>query len=319
LKPGTYIEINSSILDGQVQFATNDKIYLFFCRKALHISDANNKFLSLLFKVPEEYCQMLRDAIEHIHTVMLGDFKDEDSHCEAFKYLFCHYSWYTQYGEKVCIVLISRLLLMRAVKAHGAPKGVHPNNVQHKHHGRVNIKQRVLYQSKDILKSPVKYFILAEAFTDLFEGGKYSFPCYFNSNYFISFSLKVTSLTNMTRSASLLNPSLLEPLPPAYLFGGFILNISACTWVHHDVKDKRLCIVLPMTDFLGSQFCLYETGFSFDLQMGDVLIFPSCDLTHFNLHISGMHATLVLHSDCNSDDWAGDSCSGWAAHVVHHS
>jgi hypothetical protein len=73
-----------------------------------------------------------------------------------------------------------------------------------------------------------------------------------------------------------------------------------------------------MANFQGGQLCLLETGFSFDLQMGDVLVFPSCDLTHFNLHFSGMRATLVLHSDRHGDDWAGDDCNGWAAHVVRH-
>jgi hypothetical protein len=73
----------------------------FFFRKALYITDRDDKFLSLLFKVPEEYQQMLKDAIEHIHAVLPGEFKDDDSRRAAFKYLSCHYSWYARYGEKV--------------------------------------------------------------------------------------------------------------------------------------------------------------------------------------------------------------------------
>ncbi|KAK7063409.1 hypothetical protein R3P38DRAFT_2490544, partial [Favolaschia claudopus] len=70
--------------------------------QALHIVDDNGQLLSLLFKVPEEYRQLLNDAIMHIHTCMPGEFKDANSRDEFFRYLACHYSWYARYAEKVC-------------------------------------------------------------------------------------------------------------------------------------------------------------------------------------------------------------------------
>jgi hypothetical protein len=71
--------------------------------------------------------------------------------------------------KRYLLGVISRLPLTTNFKGYGAPKGVHPNNIQRKHRGRVNIKQRVPYMSKSILQNPVEYSILAEAFTDLFE------------------------------------------------------------------------------------------------------------------------------------------------------
>ncbi|KAJ7643262.1 hypothetical protein B0H17DRAFT_959768, partial [Mycena rosella] len=110
----------------------------------------------------------------------------------------------------------------------------------------------------------------------------------------------------------------LDAASPYYPFGGFVINISACKWAHRDKGDKRLCLVVPFGSFTGGQLCLYETGFSFDLQLGDVLIFPSCDLTHFNLHFSGQRGTLVLHSDRQGDSWIRDY-HGWSSFFVRHS
>ncbi|KAJ7257013.1 hypothetical protein C8J57DRAFT_983124, partial [Mycena rebaudengoi] len=138
---------------------------------------------------------------------------------EGFKYLSCHYSWYARSGEK----------------GYGAPKGVHPNNIQRKHRGRVNIKQRVPYMSKSILQNPVEYSILAEAFTDLFELLRVALKAYLPEEY-DEISIFAESLP-------------LGASSPAYPFGGFVINISACTWAHRDAKDKRLCLVLPMANF----------------------------------------------------------------------
>jgi hypothetical protein len=118
----------------------------------------------------------------------------------------------------------------------------------------------------------------------------------------------------------------LSAASPAYPFAGFVVNLCACTWAHRDSGDKNICLVaafapLPGADgkptFTGGHLCLYETGFSFDLQMGDILIFPSCDITHFNRHFEGSRGTLVLHSDRQGDGWVKDAL-GWGAHFVRH-
>ncbi|KAJ7075365.1 hypothetical protein C8R43DRAFT_1054194, partial [Mycena crocata] len=252
---GDYIEINSKILDG----------------KALKLDDANGKLLAFLFIVPEEYRQGLADAILHIHACMPGEFKDDDSRRDFFKYLSCHYSWYARYAEN----------------GKKAPKGVHPNKVRKSHRGKVTFTQR----------NSAKWALLAEAYHRFLRANRILPEDY------QELSIYVEHLP-------------LDASSPAYPFGGFVLNISACTWAHRDKGDKRLCLVVPFGSFKGGQLCLFETGFSFDLQLGDVLIFPSADLTHFNLHFQGQRGTLVLHSDRQGDGWVRDR-HGWDHVLVH--
>ncbi|KAJ7919805.1 hypothetical protein B0H13DRAFT_1581068, partial [Mycena leptocephala] len=47
---------------------------------------------------------------------------------------------------------------------------------------------------------------------------------------------------------------------PAAPFGGFVLNLNACTWAHRDGGDKILCIVIPFGNFEGGELVLYEVG-----------------------------------------------------------
>ncbi|KAJ7084734.1 hypothetical protein C8R43DRAFT_965246 [Mycena crocata] len=165
-----------------------------------------------------------------------------------------------------------------------APKGVHPNKVRKSHRGKVNFTQRVPHHSKD-MKNSAKWALLAEAYTDFFELIRVALEEYLPEDY-QELSIYMEHLP-------------LDASSPAYPFGGFVLNISACTWAH----QKRLCLVVPFGSFKGGQLCLFETGFSFDLQLRDVLIFPSADLMHFNLHFQGQRGTLVLHSDRQGDGW----------------
>jgi hypothetical protein len=104
---------------------------------------------------------------------------------------------------------------------------------------------------------------------------------------------------------------------PCYPFGGFVININSCTRAHCDCKDQRLCLVAHLGQHTGGQLALYEAGLSFDLQLGDVLVFPSWRLTHFNCHFKGRRATIVLHTDKEAKSWTKD-CHGWSAHVVTH-
>jgi hypothetical protein len=96
----------------------------------------------------------------------------------------------------------------------------------------------------------------------------------------------------------------------AYPFGGFVINVSVSTRAHRDRFDKLFCVVIPFGKWTGGELCLYEPGFVFRLQPWDILIFPSCDVTHFNLHFEGTRLSLVLHSDKYGDQWVRDG-NGW--------
>lgn len=52
--------------------------------------------------------------------------------------------------------------------------------------------------------------------------------------------------------------------------------------------------------------------------MGDVLVLPSGEITHFNTHFTGRRGTIVLHTDGEGgESWLEDS-HGWDAWIVNH-
>ena len=106
--------------------------------------------------------------------------------------------------------------------------------------------------------------------------------------------------------------------PMAHPFSGFVLNINVSTRIHRDWNDKDICIVIPISDCEGGELVLMELGLVLDLKNGDMVIFRSGELSHFNLHYRGKRASLVLHSDRSGDSWV-DNRNNWADNVHFHS
>ncbi|EPS92477.1 hypothetical protein FOMPIDRAFT_1078912, partial [Fomitopsis schrenkii] len=67
-------------------------------------------------------------------------------------------------------------------------------------------------------------------------------------------------------------------------FLGLVINLNVATAAHRDNKDECVCLVLAIGDFVGGELVLYEPGLVIPLRHGDFVLFPSCELTHFNLH-----------------------------------
>lgn len=97
---------------------------------------------------------------------------------------------------------------------------------------------------------------------------------------------------------------------PAAPFSGFVLNFNAATSAHRDVGDKSLCAVFTFQQCIGGELCLYEPGIVLESRSGDLVVFRSHKVTHFNLHFEGIRASLVLHSDKTVDKWA-ENYNGW--------
>ena len=87
-------------------------------------------------------------------------------------------------------------------------------------------------------------------------------------------------------------------------FTGIVLNIGVSTNGHRDTLDLSLCLVLPIGEWTGGQLCMYELGLCFDLQNGDIVVFKSDMLTHFNLLHKGLRCSMVLHADKHLMSWA---------------
>ncbi|TFK59098.1 hypothetical protein BDN72DRAFT_740374, partial [Pluteus cervinus] len=73
---------------------------------------------------------------------------------------------------------------------------------------------------------------------------------------------------------------------PSSPFASFVINLNVATQVHRDWNDNSICVVLVISDpeCEGGQLVLEEPGLVLDLKCGDVIVFPSSKISHFNLH-----------------------------------
>ena len=88
-------------------------------------------------------------------------------------------------------------------------------------------------------------------------------------------------------------------------------NPERCYSGTSDSKDDGVCLVLAIGDYDGWELVLYEPGLVVPLAHGDFTMFPSCKLTHFNLHYKGHRASIVLHTDREIIKWRMDR-NGWS-------
>ncbi len=94
----------------------------------------------------------------------------------------------------------------------------------------------------------------------------------------------------------------MEIIPPADQtcispFTNFVININAVTRAHRDHGDLEGCIVITIGPHEGGCLCLHEPRLVIETQNGDVVVFLSHRLTHYNLHYRGKRASIVIHSD----------------------
>ncbi|KAJ7267352.1 hypothetical protein C8J57DRAFT_1067884 [Mycena rebaudengoi] len=211
---------------------------------------------------------------------MGGEVYPDTSARPGYRYLACHFSWYNRYAEK----------------GHNAPKHVHPNYVKKKNVKRANHSQRVPLRSADMRKRPEETEILAELIKLI--------------TIVVEFHIKKLLPDEYEDIKVFVSQLPLNERSHAHPFGGFVINISVATRGHRDAGDKLFCVVIPFGSWRGGELCLYEPGFVFRLRPWDIIIFPSCDITHFNLDFEGTRLSLVLHSDKHGDHWIVDG-NGW--------
>lgn len=97
---------------------------------------------------------------------------------------------------------------------------------------------------------------------------------------------------------------------PVHPFSGLVINFNNATLGHRDHMDDRICLVLALPECEGGELVLYEAGIVLKLRLGDMVIFRSADVTHFNLHFVGRRASLVFNSDKGGKAWANNR-NGW--------
>ncbi|PIL36998.1 hypothetical protein GSI_00690 [Ganoderma sinense ZZ0214-1] len=169
-----------------------------------------------------------------------------------------------------------------------APRHVHPWFLKRTGVARTNHAQMTPYESKEMLDNFVEYDALCNALDQL--------RAHLGDLYF---EIACYADEIPGRKAS-----------PCHPFAGFVLNFNIATKGHRDSKDLKACLVLPIGIFTGGELCLVEPGLVLPLRSGDVMVFPSCDITHFNLTYTGTRASLVCHSDRDGLKWVGNKM-GW--------
>ncbi|KJA18159.1 hypothetical protein HYPSUDRAFT_102132, partial [Hypholoma sublateritium FD-334 SS-4] len=77
---------------------------------------------------------------------------------------------------------------------------------------------------------------------------------------------------------------------PAYPFTNFVVNFNVTTTLHRDWKDMKFCVVVALSDdhSSGGDLCFAEPGVRLQLRNGDIVMFLSGKLTHFNMHFQGI-------------------------------
>jgi len=89
--------------------------------------------------------------------------------------------------------------------------------------------------------------------------------------------------------------------PTTHPFPGLVINLQACTEAHLDGSDD-----IPFGELDDGELVLFEAGLMVHLQEGDMFVFPSFHLTHFNMSFRGVKRSIVMHSDKNASRWKLD-------------
>ena len=95
--------------------------------------------------------------------------------------------------------------------------------------------------------------------------------------------------------------------PPAFPFGGVILNGSIVTDAHLDPMDHHLCLVTAFGKWKGAELVFYDIGLVCSTANGDIQLFTSTEQVHFNLHLEGgVRSSLVARTDSHLKRWILD-------------
>ncbi|KAJ7205349.1 hypothetical protein C8J57DRAFT_1100151 [Mycena rebaudengoi] len=221
------------------------------------------------------------DAIPSLLCAVLGDgLVDTDSRADDYMYEAIHLSIYNRYAENGSM----------------APKDAHPDYVAREKVTRVNHGQRLPHPSEEMVREPVAYDLLKRNLSDIVAFVAENIAVH-RPDLAKSLSAKIRFLPGNEKC----------PFAP---YGGVVVNMGGCSDAHADELDaENNCVVIPFTkNCVGGGLVLHEAGMVMDLHAGDMILFLSARLTHYNLHFRGIRASLVFHTDNALD---GDGVNGW--------
>jgi hypothetical protein len=100
---------------------------------------------------------------------------------------------------------------------------------------------------------------------------------------------------------------------PLWPFSGVAFNWYAHSKVHMDGGDGPYAVLTVSGNFKGGYVCLAGLNLSFELRPGEVIIFNSRRVPHFNLSYEGERHSFVFYTQHLLDAWVADG-NGWDGH-----
>eukprot|EP01117_Protostelium_nocturnum_P019441 TRINITY_DN8434_c0_g1_i1.p1 TRINITY_DN8434_c0_g1~~TRINITY_DN8434_c0_g1_i1.p1 ORF type:complete len:337 (-),score=32.69 TRINITY_DN8434_c0_g1_i1:7-1017(-) len=97
-----------------------------------------------------------------------------------------------------------------------------------------------------------------------------------------------------------------ECFKPGGIYPGFAMNKEVGTIPHIDSGDLKhgLCAVISFGEFVGGDLCMFETKTVFPFLRGQIIIFRSTNLHHWNKQYTGNRNSIVLFCDNNVQTWS---------------
>ncbi|KAJ7817089.1 hypothetical protein B0H14DRAFT_2374187 [Mycena olivaceomarginata] len=173
-----------------------------------------------------------------------------------------------------------------------APEGVHPFQLIREDVSRANVTQRAPLPSREMKDEPEESALTAE-FIQLLVS-------------IVEIHMRKRMPEEYTHVRVWATRLPLNQRSDAFPFGGYVINFAACTEGHRDEFDDEYCVVLVDGEWEGGELGFFEPGFLFRLRRWNAIIFRSCEVTHFNMHMNGVRISIVLHSDKEGKKWVAD-------------
>jgi len=99
---------------------------------------------------------------------------------------------------------------------------------------------------------------------------------------------------------------LAKPLRLFDLFAFLVFNITTIQKEHRDLNDAELCVVIPTSEFKHGELHFPYLNLSFQVNLGDMLVFKSSQLWHGVLNVLGNRRSLVLTTHKTLMMWGMD-------------
>lgn len=240
-----------------------------------------------------------------------------DSASEGADHFFSsiHFSYYNRYSNRVRMCSLSLFIIAHFSQGDGTPSDAEPTTLlKNNKRKRTNTCQNIPRRSNELKDNIESYCMLQDAFKPLFEWLEEQVYLFKNIIAFLVidlYQIKVLLPETYISLSHFVDILPYSDVSPVYPFGGFVVNINVTTKIHRDHGDHDICVVVALSDCTGGELCLFEPGLVLELQHGDVVIFASADISHFNLHYQGFRASLICHSDKSGLAWAEDR-NGWS-------